>query len=150
MPVDVALNETHRLVVRYNCTTAESTLWLDPLTESDPSVTATDGAGPIDVTSFALRQGYGMGALVLDDLKVGTSFSAVVPAQPVPMEIALDGEEIVISWPAVAGYVLEVTESLSPPDWQPEPTQPSPENGRLVVRLSIEGGTRYYRLIQPQ
>ncbi|MBI2929631.1 MAG: PEP-CTERM sorting domain-containing protein [Verrucomicrobia bacterium] len=80
---DLTLGLTYSLVVRYDLSTAASTLWLNPAVESDPSVTAADASTPIDVTAFAFRQssesGNGMGGLVVDNLRLGTTFVDVVP-----------------------------------------------------------------------
>ncbi len=83
IPTDLTLGFTYTLVTRYELSTAVSTLWLNPLAESDPSVTASDASTPIDVTAFAFRQsvdsGGGMGGLAVDNLRVGTTFVDVVP-----------------------------------------------------------------------
>jgi hypothetical protein len=86
---DLALDTPYTVIVRYDVATAASTLWVDATAESDPSVSATDDGAPISVEAFALRQslssGNGMGTLVLDDLRVATSFAdlfASVPEEP--------------------------------------------------------------------
>src|SRR5439155_23599517 len=56
------------------------TVWLNPGSESDPGMSATDAATPITITSFALRESSspGMGGLFFDNLVVGTEFTDVV------------------------------------------------------------------------
>lgn len=80
---NLSLNTDYVLVTRYAPSNATSTLWLNPVDESDPGVAATDSATTLTITSFALREslssGDGMGTLFLDDLRIGTSFSDVVP-----------------------------------------------------------------------
>ncbi len=80
---DLSLNTTYTVVTRYNLGTGLSTIWLNPLSESSPSATASDAPGPIDITAYAFRQslatGNGMGSLFVDDLKIGTSFADVAP-----------------------------------------------------------------------
>lgn len=82
LPVDLSLGVTYTVVARYNLRTGLSTIWLDPRSESDPAVTASDPPSPIDLTAFAFRQsresGDGMGQLFVDNLRVGTAFSDVV------------------------------------------------------------------------
>lgn len=90
LPVDLALETTYRVVVRYQTDTASTTLWLAPGAETDAGVTALDQARALAVEAFGFRQalssGDGMGSVYVDELKVGTSFAQVVgdaPAQPV-------------------------------------------------------------------
>ncbi len=71
------LNTDYRVYVRYGVSNVTTTLWVDPVNESSPSVTATDGSGAQPITSFALRQDTGIGSIALDDLRVGTSFADV-------------------------------------------------------------------------
>lgn len=75
---DLQLDTLYRMVCRYEVGTAGATLWVDPTTESDPSVTAADDGTAIPIHGLALRQslsgGNGMGTLVLDDLRVASTF----------------------------------------------------------------------------
>ena len=86
LATDLTLNTSYLVVLRYEVTTATTTLWLDPVTESDASVTATDTATPATMTSFAFRQPAsstaGIGTLLVDDLRVGTAFTDVVGSAP--------------------------------------------------------------------
>ena len=98
-PQDLDLDVTYRLVVRLNLATDQTTLWVNPSSESSTSVTATDAisyAGTI--AQIALRQGTsntngtgtpsgGPGDLAVDNLIVGTSFNQVSPV-PEPEEYA--------------------------------------------------------------
>lgn len=79
---DLALNTTYTVVTRYVVGTGVSTLWLNPASESDPSVTATDATSAVSLSNFSLRQASGEGTLLLDNLLVGTSFSDVVSGAP--------------------------------------------------------------------
>jgi PEP-CTERM motif-containing protein len=80
---DLNLNTTYTVVTRYDVASGLSTIWLNPTAETDPSVTASDTPGTIDISSYAFRQslatGSGMGNLTVDDLRVGTTFAEVVP-----------------------------------------------------------------------
>ncbi len=71
------LNTDYRVYVRYGVSNVTTTLWVDPVDESSPWVTATDGSGAQPIASFALRQDTGIGSIALDDLRVGTSFADV-------------------------------------------------------------------------
>jgi endonuclease/exonuclease/phosphatase family metal-dependent hydrolase len=79
---DLVLNMDNTIVVRYGPSNGVCNLWLSPVAESDPSITATDAI--FSVSAFALREslsgGDGMGTLFIDDLLVGTSFAEVMSA----------------------------------------------------------------------
>jgi hypothetical protein len=81
-PLDVTLNTTVTVVTRFVPATGQSTLWINPNAESDFSVTANDVGtvtrpNPIDVVAYAFRQNSGEGTLLIDDLRVGTTFADV-------------------------------------------------------------------------
>jgi hypothetical protein len=130
VPVDLNLNTTYTVVTRYNVGSASSTIWVNPVSESSPSATATDPTNPVDIWSFALRQdgsSGGIGVLYLDDLKIGTSFSDVftsVTPPPIPLSIERIGNNIVLSWsnpafalqaaPEVTGVYTNVPGATSP------------------------------------
>ncbi len=82
-PTDLTLNSWHLAVVRYDLGAVSTSLWVDPLLETDPSVTATDVVTANQVAGIALRQSRtsssGMGTLVADNVKVGDSFYSVIP-----------------------------------------------------------------------
>lgn len=114
--LDLALNTDYTLVIRYAPSNAISTLWLNPMNEVEPAVTATDSATALSITSFALRESFsspdGMGTLFLDDLRVGTSFSDVVPnsaplitVQP-QSQSAFEGSNVTFSASAIGTLPL--------------------------------------------
>lgn len=81
-PRDLPLEATCLVVTRYNSLSGETVLWLDPVSESSPSVTAADAAAPDKVGHVALRQSAGLGNLALGRLRIGTSFGEVSDAIP--------------------------------------------------------------------
>ena len=89
-PRDLTTNTTYRLVVRYDLTTQNTTLWVDPLQESDPSATATDPAAGAQksIAAISLRQGLSNsssgapGRIRIDNLTVGGTFREVLAAVP--------------------------------------------------------------------
>ena len=97
---NLSLNTDYVLVTRFALSNATSTLWLNPATELDSSVTATDAAPLITVTTFALRQslstGDGMGTLFLDNLLVGTNFTDVVASTGPPSITAQPQSQTVV------------------------------------------------------
>ena len=89
-PEDLSLHVTYNIVVKYDLTTRDTTLWLNPTSESSTSVTATDApsGSQSDIAAVSLREGVtntGSGApgtVTIDDLEVGSSFAAVTVPEP--------------------------------------------------------------------
>ncbi|HEY6168757.1 MAG TPA: endonuclease/exonuclease/phosphatase family protein [Verrucomicrobiae bacterium] len=75
---DLSSNTTYAVVTRYDTATGQSTIWLNPTTETDASVTATDAPSPVPISNYSFRQAAGIGTLAVDDLRVGTSFADVM------------------------------------------------------------------------
>jgi len=114
---DLSLNTDYLVVARFALSNASSTLWLNPTTESDPGVTATDTATTITVTTFALREslssGDGMGSLFFDNLIIGTNFTdVVVPATGPPLVTSQPQSQTVVEGTNV---ILKVTATGAPP-----------------------------------
>lgn len=91
---DLTLNTTYTIVTRFVPATGVATIWLNPVVESDPGVTATDeGTGtrpnPIDVVAYALRQASGQGTIFVDDLRIATSFADAVSTNNQPVVTAI-------------------------------------------------------------
>jgi endonuclease/exonuclease/phosphatase family metal-dependent hydrolase len=87
-PQDLLLNTDYQVVIRYVISTRTGTLWVDPTSLSDTSVTAGDSGSLISVTSFALRQSSandGMGDLEVDNVVVGTTFDDVLTPSQAPV-----------------------------------------------------------------
>jgi hypothetical protein len=84
-------NVTYTVVMRYAITNATSTIWVntDPaaMTESGTHATADDFVDPTNFTSInfiGLRQSTGEGTILVDNLKVGTTFADVAGANTAP------------------------------------------------------------------
>lgn len=77
---NLSLNQTYFIVTRYNVGTGLGTIWLNPALESDPSVTAADAITTVNILAYSFRQTSGEGNMVIDDLKLATSFAEVVSA----------------------------------------------------------------------
>ncbi len=77
-PLDLILGAAHQLVMRYDVSTATTTLWIDPVQESDPSVTAVDNASVLAIVGWAFRQSGGIGGMGVDEIVVGTAFGDVI------------------------------------------------------------------------
>lgn len=110
-PGDLQLQKSYRIVSRMTLANNASTLWLNPRTESDPSVTAVDEASPKAALAFALRQslasGSGMGELAIDDLVISTTFAETrMAGEPV---ILKQPESLVISAGDHATFAVEAS-----------------------------------------
>jgi hypothetical protein len=149
-PVDLELSTTNTVVTRYDVDTGTTTLWVNPVAESDPSVTASDNPSPTNVRSFSLRQNSGIGIMFLDNLKVALSFADVLPPAGAALRIERQGGGITLSWPAsAADHRLQQSDGLENPAWTDTPAQGSLEGEWMVVRLSDAAGRRFFRLFKP-
>jgi hypothetical protein len=82
---DLDTNVTYTVVTRYDIATATSTLWIDPDSEASPSVTANDSVSPfINVVYYSFRQASGEGTMLIDDLRVATTFAEVAGTNTAP------------------------------------------------------------------
>lgn len=97
-PTAISLNTEVTIVVKFDFTTLQSTLWINPVDESSASVTDTavvSFAGPDQTLSlFSLRQASGIGTSLIDEIKVGTAFEDVFPVaipEPGSAGLALAG-----------------------------------------------------------
>jgi endonuclease/exonuclease/phosphatase family metal-dependent hydrolase len=120
LPVDLSLNTDYTVVTRLANDNSVSTLWVNPESESDASVSTSESASSFTVVSYALRENTGEGALSLDNLRVGTTFADVVSAgsgQP-PAIISQSQSQTVTNGTDVA---FSVSASGTPPlgyQWQ--------------------------------
>ena len=77
---DLALNTSFTVVLRLANTNSAATLWLNPASEGDPSITTTEAASAFTVAAFAFRQNTGMGTLTIDDLVIAPTFAEATAA----------------------------------------------------------------------
>ena len=75
--MDLRLNTDYTVVTRLVNSNSVSTLWINPTSENDSSISTGEGASTFTVVSYALRESTGEGALSIDNLRVGTSFADV-------------------------------------------------------------------------
>jgi formylglycine-generating enzyme required for sulfatase activity len=76
-------------------------------------------------------------------------FAGVHPvlAQTTPLSIALEGNQVVLSWPVTTtNWVLQGTPSLSPAPWSTNLPAPVVVNGQNTVTISISGTQHFYEL----
>lgn len=80
---NLSLNTDYRVVLRLLNTDSVASLWIDPVSESDPAISTSESASAVTVAMFAWRQpSSGSGAMTVDDLVVGTLFADVVSNAP--------------------------------------------------------------------
>ena len=82
VPQDLSPGTTYTVISRYNVSTGESTLWVDPSSEASGGVTATDTPIPVEIDYYCFRQSTGIGVSLVDDLAVGTTWNDVFLAPP--------------------------------------------------------------------
>jgi hypothetical protein len=77
--------EQYRVVVAFGFDSQDSTLWVDPTSESSTSVVATDGSFSDALIAFAFRQASdSVSTQVFDNLIVATTFDEALGATPIP------------------------------------------------------------------
>lgn len=81
LTTDLSTNTSYFVVVRYDVGTGQSTLWLNPINETDPGASATDTTSSISISNFSLREAAGIGTMLLDDLTVATTFADATGTQ---------------------------------------------------------------------
>jgi hypothetical protein len=151
---DLSLNTTYLVVSRYDVRSGVSTLWLDPSSESDAGVTATDPVEPDPIVSFAFRQSNatgGIGDLTVNDLKIGLSFGDVVSgAFEARLTITRTATGVEVSWPAAAtdnGYAVQSSATLGPSaSWQTPGGAPVRNGNRDVLSISASAANGFFRL----
>jgi len=81
------LNQSYRIVMSYQPSTAATRLGIDPVSEDDLTLVAGDDASVRTIDQFAFRQASGIGYIQIDELKITTAFgdltALVVPEKPV-------------------------------------------------------------------
>jgi hypothetical protein len=82
LAMDLSPTTAYQIVIRFDYSTNQSTLWVNPTSESDPNnIVATDAITPGAINKFGVRQpgASPMGDYSIDNLLVGTTFAEVVP-----------------------------------------------------------------------
>lgn len=122
-PQNLAAGSNYVVVTRLVLSNCVSTLWVNPSSESSPSVTDTFDitTNRVNIYSFALRESNASeGILGLARLKVGLTFDSVLPS----LHVQPSGTNVVLNWsdPTLAiqsatnvvGPYLDVTSALAP------------------------------------
>ncbi len=85
---DLSLNTTYTIVVMADLDNDVTQLWIDPTSELSTFVNVTD-ADTYAVDSIQFRQATGIGINTIDNLRVGTTFTDVVPEPAVLSMVGL-------------------------------------------------------------
>ena len=98
LAVDLDTNIIYTVVTRYNVTNGVSTMWLNPTNETDVSTDALDAiTTPVPITTYAFRQNTGGGAILVDDLFVGTAFTDVAGTNHPPFITGIPDKRIALN-----------------------------------------------------
>ena len=137
---DLATNTTYLVVSRYNVGTGESAVWVNPVTLASGGSVANDVTTTMTVAQYGLRQDTGIGAIFLDNLKVGTSLAdvATIPALSQTLTSQVINGELVLSWSAPL-FALQSASVVSGP-YLTIPGATSPYTN------SLTGSEKYFRL----
>lgn len=107
----------------------------------DYSATTVD---PADPTRFWTIQAYPSSGSAWS-----TQITELITREPA-LGITLSGTNLVISWPATAGYQLQSTPDLGQnPTWLPVAGTPVLRSGNSTVVLPIAAGSAFFRLAKP-
>jgi len=115
---NLSTNATYTVVTRYDIERATTTLWVNPVAESGPRVTAADVQTAVPISGYGFRQDADIGATILvDELRVGLSFESVVAAlqREAPLlRIERAGGNVILRWSG-SGSVLQAAANASGP-----------------------------------
>lgn len=75
LSTQLSLNTIYRVVVRYDLTSGESTVWIDPANETSTGATATASPQVIAIHHLSLRQASNIGTMELDNMVIADNFS---------------------------------------------------------------------------
>ncbi|MFZ1072812.1 MAG: immunoglobulin domain-containing protein [Verrucomicrobiia bacterium] len=117
---DLSLNTDYTVVTRLVNSNSISTLWINPKSETDASISTSESVSTFTLVSYAFRENTGEGALSIDNLLVGTSFADVVSggsAQPPAITFQSQNQTVTNG----ASVTFTVSASGTPPlnfQWQ--------------------------------
>jgi hypothetical protein len=127
--LDLSLNTTYNVVVRYKIGVASSTIWVNPASVNDTGATATDTAPAFDVTGIAIREPgtpttpTTAGSQIIDNIIVSSSFSDVTTFPTAALKITAAGSAsaITLTWPTnnYSGFVLQSAGTVNATTWNP-------------------------------
>jgi hypothetical protein len=161
-PLDLSLGETYTLVIRYNVTNHDSTLWIDPLSEADTQ-RRVDSPATVFPVIGVMHLGFmqssnfinsgGPGTMFVDDLRVGRTFAdATGSAALTGVNGSAPGSvDITGSGAPTTNYVVQANDTLGTTNWVNIGNAVADTNG-LVSFTDTNAGLfprRFYRLQGP-
>jgi len=162
IPQDLYLGTDYTVVSRYEITNSHSTLWINPTDEGDVADRADDftDAGASSMRHFGFLQtayyqaglGNYIGALTVDDLRLGRTFAEVLPlVKFTSITNALDGAVgMEATGQATTNYTLQATTNLFSTNWVNLGTTAAGSNGifTLADLTATNHPNRFYRLLK--
>jgi hypothetical protein len=85
--------------------------------------------------------------LSLSEIRAVQKAPAQAQVQSVKLTAKVQGQEIVISWPATSGFQLQYKVDLGKATWTDEPTAPTIADNQSIVRLPLAGAARFFQLV---
>lgn len=156
-PLDLSLNTTYNVVVRYKVSVGTATIWVNPSSVNDVGATATDSLTPFDVTGIGIRESGSpttpttSGSIVLDNIIVSTAFSDVTtfPVAAPAITATRSGNSLQLTWPTAnnSGYVLQTAGTANATTWNPVGGVTT-SGSNYTVTIPISGTQAYFRLKQ--
>ena len=161
-PIDLSLGETYTVVMRYNVTNHDSTLWINPLSEADTERRADSPATifpVVGVMHFGFLQSSnvigpgGPGTMFVDDLRIGRTFGDATDTAALlsARKIAPGLIEITGSGAPTTNYLVQANETLGTTNWITLGDAVAGMNG-LVSFTDTNAAVfpqRFYRLQRP-
>ena len=137
-------------------------LWIDPAPSTfgvafAPAPTLTTSSGS-DISSGAIqsfvlmnRDAMEPANGIFDELRIGTSWASVTPpAQPLLLNYATDGANLILSWSTnLTGFTLQTSPGLAGSNtfWTGVSCPVSVVNGQYTVTNPISSGSQFFRLL---
>ena len=114
-PQDLSPNSNYVVVTSLVLSNGFSTIWINPGSQSSPSVTDTTPAPAVtnlyNIAAFELREsGANAGAVNVSTLKVGTTFDSVFPS----LQVQPAGTSVIVNWSDPTLGIQSTTNLLSP------------------------------------
>lgn len=93
-PVDLIANQPYTVMTRLAVSNAQATLWVNPIFQTNLSISATDVVSAASASVFRWRQDDEIGVLAVDDLMVATTFEEALFGNESPIVSGLSDRSI--------------------------------------------------------
>lgn len=152
LPLDCSVGSDYLVVTRYNSGIGETALWVNPLSESSPSVTGTDALQTSPIGAYGLRQSSGIGTLQISNLVVSTSFPSIsAPAAINITGITVSGGTVTVKFDAgdsdaPTGFDLISAGTVDGNYTITSAVITSPSAGKFEAAVATSGEVQFYRI----